>query len=85
LLVLAAATPFAGATANRYLRRPELVFVWATCAALWIFCSATQFARLQWETGVRYLVPAVPFLFLPTAAVLWRYRVPSRTPWRRWG
>ena len=37
-----------------------------------IFCSANQFGRLQFNSGVRYIVPVVPFLFLLTAGVLLR-------------
>jgi hypothetical protein len=37
-----------------------------------IFCSANQFGRLQFNSGVRYIVPVVPFLFLLVASVLLR-------------
>jgi hypothetical protein len=40
--------------------------------ALLLFSSANQFARLQWNSGVRYMVPAIPLLFLPVADVLLR-------------
>lgn len=39
---------------------------------LWVFCSGIQYARLQFNTGIRYLAPAFPFLFLLTAVVLVR-------------
>lgn len=42
----------------------------AACLALYAFSSANQFANLQWNTGVRYLVPAVPLLFLLAIAPL---------------
>jgi len=32
--------------------------------AFMLFCAANQYARMQWNTGVRYLMPLVPFLFL---------------------
>jgi hypothetical protein len=70
LLVLACAALFVRGVTRRYLKRGEEVFIWLTCACLWLFASSTQFARLQWETGVRYLIPAVPLLFLPAAALL---------------
>ena len=41
-----------------------------------LFCSANQFARMQWNTGVRYLVPLVPFLMLGVVVVL--ERMPAR-------
>jgi hypothetical protein len=37
-----------------------------------LFCSANQFARLQWNTGFRYLAPLVPFLWLLAIPVLQR-------------
>lgn len=42
----------------------ESLFVLSACAGLWLFNSANQFANLQWNTGVRYMVPAVPLLFV---------------------
>lgn len=38
--------------------------------ALYVFSSANQFANLQWNTGVRYLVPLVPLLFVALLPVL---------------
>lgn len=52
----------------------------AAALALWIFSSANQFAALQWNTGVRYLVPLVPLLFL-VALPVWL----AAPRWLRWG
>ncbi|MBL8958291.1 MAG: hypothetical protein JNJ98_00440, partial [Gemmatimonadetes bacterium] len=54
---------------------------WAllACAGLYIFSSANQFANLQWNTGVRYLVPLVPILFLLAIPVL--QRLPGLARW----
>ncbi len=47
------------------------VFAWAYFAALWVFCSCIHYTlRHQWQDGVRYMVPAVPLLFLLAADVL---------------
>ena len=43
-----------------------------------LFCSANQFARMQWNTGVRYLLPMVPFLMLGVVVVLERVSVRAR-------
>lgn len=51
----------------------------AATLALWIFSSANQFAALQWNTGVRYLVPLVPLLFL-VALPVW-HRMPRWATW----
>ena len=47
------------------------IFAWGFFAALWIFCSCIHYTvRHQWQDGVRYMIPAVPFLFLLVADVL---------------
>jgi hypothetical protein len=46
-------------------------FTWIFTVALWVFCSCIHYTvRHQWQDGVRYIVPAVPFLFLLVAEVL---------------
>lgn len=51
------------------------VFAWVFFAALYIFCSMIHYTlRHQWQDGVRYIVPALPFLFLLVADVLVRAR-----------
>lgn len=35
-----------------------------------LFCSCISYARLQFNTGFRYLAPLLPFLFIPTTLVL---------------
>jgi hypothetical protein len=67
LLALALAAPFRG---RLFVSRAALVAALSACAALWLFNSSNQFASLQWNTGVRYMVPAVPLLFLLAVPVL---------------
>jgi hypothetical protein len=50
----------------------ELVLVFGSTVALWLFASANQFSNLQFNTGVRYMVPAVPLLFFSLVPVLLR-------------
>jgi hypothetical protein len=38
--------------------------------ALFLFAASNQYGRLQFNSGVRYVVPSVPFLFLLAAEVL---------------
>jgi hypothetical protein len=46
---------------------------WFYFLALWIFCACVHYTtRHQWQDGVRYLVPALPPLFLLVADVLRR-------------
>lgn len=46
------------------LPRRERYFVIACWLAFLLFCSANQYARMQFNTGFRYLVPLVPLIFL---------------------
>lgn len=62
------------------LSRVEMAVALAGFVALLLFNSANQFANLQWNTGVRYMVPAVPLLFLLAVPVLL-----SAPRWLRWG
>ncbi len=41
-----------------------------------LFCAANQYARLQWNSGFRYLIPLVPFIFLQASDHL--ARMPRR-------
>ncbi|MEZ5428810.1 MAG: hypothetical protein R2747_21375 [Pyrinomonadaceae bacterium] len=54
------------------LERRELFFVVAFVGLFFVFCSANQYGRMQFNTGVRHIVPVIPFLFLPVANVLLR-------------
>jgi hypothetical protein len=45
-------------------------FVWIAGALLYLFSSANQYANLQWNTGVRYMVPMAPLLFILAVPVL---------------
>ena len=47
----------------------------AVSGALWLFFSGVHYTRWQFNTGVRYLAPAFPFLFLLATTVL------LRLPW----
>jgi hypothetical protein len=53
--------------ASLILPRRERWFVAASVVAFLLFCSMNQYARLQWNSGFRYLVPLVPFLMLALA------------------
>jgi hypothetical protein len=50
--------------------RDELVLLFSASAALYLFSSSISYAALQWNTGIRYLVPAVPLLFIALVGVL---------------
>lgn len=63
MLIVALAAPAVRRVAQQVGRR-EIAVVIAAVATLWLFSSANQFAYLQWNTGVRFLVPAVPLLYM---------------------
>jgi hypothetical protein len=46
------------------LPRRERRFVSVLVLAFMLFCASNQYSRLQWNTGFRYLLPLVPFIFL---------------------
>lgn len=61
------------------VRKDELWLIVAASMALYLFSSSVTFARLQGNTGVRYLVPAVPLIFIALAPVL--RTLPRRVVW----
>ena len=69
LLIAALAAPFVKARGWAPSRR-ELGWIYFAFVALLLFSSANQFANLQWNTGVRYMVPVVPLLFVAAIPVL---------------
>lgn len=76
LLALGLAAPALARRARCAFTGAELALFIGLAAGMLVFTSANQYARLQWNTGFRMLAPAVPFLFLATAAVL--VRLPRR-------
>ena len=74
LLVAAVAAPLVRRSELSPPRR-ALWLIFGASAALWLFNSANQFANLQWNTGVRYMVPAGTLLFFAALPVL--RRMPS--------
>jgi hypothetical protein len=72
LFALALASPWVNRRGTPRLPTLELTFMLLICAALWVFFSGSNYTRLQFNTGIRYLAPTFPFLFVPTAVVLMR-------------
>lgn len=78
LLLAAFAAPFVKPRPGGPTSR-ELWLIFASTVALWLFNSANQFSNLQFNTGVRYMVPLVPLLFLAAVPVL--LRIPRIIAW----
>lgn len=74
LLLLAFAAPFVDRGDERRLPARECAFCLLLFLGLWVFFSGSNYTRLQYNTGVRYMSPIIPFLFLPVAVVLLRLR-----------
>ncbi|MFP5355701.1 MAG: hypothetical protein ACLGIK_11230 [Gemmatimonadota bacterium] len=72
LLILAMGAPFLVRSGRSFVPARELLVCFAIAVAYLVFFSAINYTRLQWSTGIRYLMPVIPFLFLPAAAVLLR-------------
>jgi hypothetical protein len=78
-LLLLALWPPAWTGGTRIVERREASTILAFTVAFLLFCAGNQYGRLQFNSGVRYSVPVVPFLFLMVAGVLLRStRVPAR-------
>lgn len=56
------------------LPRPERIFVALFFFAFLTFCSANQYSRIQFNSGFRYMIPVVPFLFLAASDHLSRMK-----------
>ncbi len=54
------------------LGRRELGGVLVFCALFFVFAAANQYGRMQFNSGVRHIVPVTPFLFLLAAGSLTR-------------
>lgn len=69
LLLAAAAAPMLGQT---LLRTRELRLLLLLFVLFWTFFSTVNYTRLQYNTGVRYMAPMIPVLFLLAAVALSR-------------
>jgi MFS family permease len=48
----------------------EMLLILCFFIAFVIFLSSIEYTKLQWVSGIRYLVPVIPFLFMLIASVL---------------
>jgi hypothetical protein len=72
LLLLAFYFPGWSVNRGRLLGKRETICFVGFSLIFLLFCSANQYGRLQFNSGVRYIVPIVPFVFLLAAGVLLR-------------
>jgi hypothetical protein len=72
IMLLALASPIIDRGKRQILPRFELIFLLVVFFAFLIFFSGSNYVRLQYNTGIRYMSSMFPFLFVPTAIVLMR-------------
>ncbi|MGE3167611.1 MAG: hypothetical protein AB7N31_01930 [Pyrinomonadaceae bacterium] len=70
ILLAALAAPLVLGRRDYLLANPETTFIVIFTTLFFIFCSANQYGRMQFNTGVRHVIPVVPFLFIIAANVL---------------
>ena len=69
-LLLLSLYPPAWTRRVRLVGRREAWTILVFTVSFFLFCAANQYGRLQFNSGVRYIVPVVPFLFLIVAGAL---------------
>jgi hypothetical protein len=72
LLVLALIYLVRAEARTRRLPRLELTFLLAVSAVFLLFFSGSNYTRLQFNTGIRYMSAILPFLYIPAALTLVR-------------
>lgn len=70
LFLLALAYPFLRPRFRRDLPATEVAVAYLLFVGFWVFFSGSNYTRLQYNTGIRYMAATFPFLFLPSAVVL---------------
>jgi hypothetical protein len=78
MFLLALAAPWLNRRRKALLPSRELTTALLLVAALWIFCGSINYTRLQFNTGIRYMAPAFPFMFLAVAATFIHLSKPVR-------
>jgi len=58
---------------HRIIATPEFIFILTFSLLFFLFCAANQYGRMQFNSGVRHVVPVTPFLFLIAAGMLLRF------------
>ena len=76
LFLLAIVSPWLNRKGSCRLPWLELAFLLSLSMAFWLFFSGSSYTQLQFNTGIRYMAPMFPFLFIPAVVVL--SRLPRR-------
>ncbi len=77
-LLLVALLPLRGAREElRLVPRRERLFFGALVLTFMLFCAANVYSLMQFNTGFRYLLPVVPFLYLAACEPMARWSRPT--------
>jgi hypothetical protein len=76
LMLLVLLSPWWNRGEKRAIALPEFAAMLLIPLGLWLFCSGISYTRLQYNNGLRYLAPLLPFLYVAVAMVL--VRIPRR-------
>jgi len=74
ILLLALALPWVNRRGRAAVPWLEQLALLGIPLAMVLFFAGNNYTRLQFNTGIRYLAPILPFLFVPAAIVLSRLR-----------
>lgn len=72
ILALAVFAPWFARKGRSFIGAREVAFTLVFTATMLVFFSSVQYTRLQFYTGIRYIVPVIPFLALAVFVVLRR-------------
>lgn len=81
VLILALALPWVNRRARAGVPWLEQAALLLVPLAMVLFFAGNNYTRLQYNTGIRYLAPILPFLFVPAAIVLSRMRPLTAYAW----
>jgi hypothetical protein len=81
VLLLALALPWVNRGCRASVPRLEQLALLGIPLAMVLFFGGSNYTRLQFNTGIRYLTPILPFLFVPAAIVLSRMRPLTAYAW----
>jgi hypothetical protein len=79
LMLLAVAAPLVDRGAARRVARREQMLLLLAFVGMWVFFSGSNYVRLQFNTGIRYMTAILPFMFV-LAATVW-IRLPRSARW----
>jgi hypothetical protein len=72
LFLLALLAPMWNRGVRRVIDSREFLVLLGMPVGLILFCGGISYTRLQYNTGLRYLAPLLPFLFVPAVVALGR-------------